>query len=90
MKSKNVLSRAAALALVASLAVVGGCASNAQTDENTSTAQEALQTAQEARDMAQEALDTARAAQRAADESQRCCTTQQEKLDRLLERSQQK
>lgn len=90
MKSKNLLSRAAALALIASLGVVGGCATNAQTEENASTAQEALQTAQEARDLAQEALDTARAAQQAAEESQRCCTTQQEKLDRLLERSQQK
>lgn len=90
MVSKKALVGLQALVLALGFALVTGCASNAAIEQAQSDAQRALQVAEEAQRTAQQASEAARAAQAAADASQRCCNETQQKLDRMLERSQQK
>lgn len=90
MVSKKALTGLQAAALVMGFALVTGCASTSQIEQAQSDAQQALQIAQEAQRTAQEATAAARAAQQSADAANRCCSETQQKLDRLLERSQQK
>ncbi|WP_111641260.1 alanine-zipper protein [Marinimicrobium alkaliphilum] len=79
-----------AVALIMGFALATGCASNAAIEEAQSDAQRALEVAEEAQRTAQQAAEAARAAQRSADAAQRCCDANTEKLDRALERMQQK
>lgn len=75
---------------VLSLGLLAGCASNSQIEEAQADSQRALEVAEEAMSVAREASRKADSAQSSADSANQCCQDQQEKLDRALERMQQK
>jgi len=75
---------------VLSLGLLAGCATNSAVEEAQSDSQRALEMAEEALSVAREASSKADSAQSSADQANRCCEDQQEKLDRALERMQQK
>lgn len=101
-RSIAISAKLTALAAVTGLAL--GCASTQELDEIRSIAEEAQRTAQQAENTAnaaqstaQEAQETAAQAQDAADrahrlaeDAQQCCRANEEKIDRMFEKSQQK
>lgn len=92
----------AALAAVTGLAL--GCASQQEIQEIRSIAEEAQRTAQQAentasaaqstaqqaQETAANAQDAAERAQRLAEDAQQCCRANEEKINRMFEKSQQK
>lgn len=93
MISKRMFSGLQATALVLGVGLMAGCAStasNEQIEQAQSDAQEALQMAREAKQEAQAASETARAAQSAASAAEECCASNKAKIDRMMQRSQQK
>lgn len=90
MISKKMFSGLQATALVLGVGLMAGCASTEQIEQAQSDAQEALQMAREAKQEAQAASETARAAQSAASAAEECCASNKAKIDRMMERSQQK
>lgn len=75
---------------VLSLGLLAGCASTSEIEQARTDSERALEVAQEARQLAQEASRKADSAQSSADSANQCCQDQQQKLDRALERMQQK
>lgn len=90
MNRKNIVTGLRALVLVSGVSLFAGCATNTQTEEAEADAQQTREIAEQAQRTAQQALDEARAAREAIDSAQRCCEDQEERLDRALERMQQK
>lgn len=90
MISQKITSGLKALVLVSGFGLVVGCASNAAVEQAQADAARALQVAEEAQRTAAQASEAASSAQRAADAAQSCCNRQEEKLDKALERMQQK
>ncbi|WP_341939127.1 Lpp/OprI family alanine-zipper lipoprotein [Marinimicrobium sp. C2-29] len=76
---------------VLSLGLLAGCATNSSEVEQAQTdAERALQVAEEAKQIAQEASRKADSAQSSADSANQCCQDNRQKLDRAMERMQEK
>lgn len=73
-----------------SLGLLAGCASTSEIEQARTDSQRALEVAEEARQLAEEASRKADRAQSSADSANQCCQDQQQKLDRAIERMQQK
>ena len=88
MRVKKMVSMFWVVAL--SLGLMAGCASTTELEQAQADSQRALEVAEEAKKLAEEASSKADRAQSAADSANQCCQNQQQKLDRALERMQQK
>ncbi len=91
------ITRFQALLLVIGFAAMAGCASTADLQQASNDSQRALQAAEDAQAVAEaaqrvaeQALESAQAAQETATSAENCCQVQEERLDRALERMQQK
>jgi hypothetical protein len=87
-------------ALIGSVVLMGGCASQVTTEDLNavravaegaqSAANDAQRVANEARQLAQGAQSTANQALSAAQDAQACCDATNQRIDRMFEESQQK
>lgn len=76
---------------VLSLGLLAGCATNSsEVEQAQSDAERALQVAEEAKQIAEEASRKADSAQSSADSANQCCQENKQKLDRAMERMQEK
>ncbi len=88
--TKTITSGLKAALIISGIVFAAGCSSTAQIEQAQSDAARALEAAQQAQRTADQALEAARAAQATANEAENCCEVQTERLDRALERMQQK
>ncbi|MGQ9427001.1 alanine-zipper protein [Gilvimarinus sp. F26214L] len=88
----NQLPRALGAALFATAILTTGCATTNSEAEQAmrSDVDRAMQMAEEAQRTAEQAMEAARRAQETADSSEQCCREQEQRLDRALERMQEK
>lgn len=75
---------------VLSLGLLAGCASTSDIEQAQSDSERALQVAEEAKQIAEEASRKADSAQSSADSANQCCQENKQKLDRAMERMQEK